>query len=254
MKSVLRILPGLLLLALLGAGLATLPRWLAPSLYQSVARIRLNSPAWSGGQREAAEFDERHLATEVEIIRSETTLRGVLNDLGLAAVWGGREGHEFRPEEALARLRERVAVRPVPNTMLVEIHAASLEAAEAARIANAVAETYIRHQRDRRTGRAMGRLQTLRQEVEMAEAEVAEAQAALVKLREQLTLESAPSAALKIQEDLAGERFDAARRFLQTTLTQLKDHELEARIQPDTAVMIDQAMPDGRRRPWRGER
>jgi len=256
MNPLLRLLAGLAVAAVLTAAMWLLPRLLAPNLYQSVARLRLDPPGWSGGQQGAAEFDERHLATELEIIRSETTLRGVLNDLGLAAVWSAREGREFTPEEAGARLRERVAVRAVPNTMLVEIHAASPEAAEAARIANAVAETYLRHQEDRRTGRAAGRLQTLRQEVEIAETEVTEAKAALVRLREQVLLASAPTVALKIEEDLARERFDRARLRVQSVLGQLHDYERGIGIPfgHTPVLIIDAALPSNSPRPWHGGR
>jgi capsular polysaccharide biosynthesis protein len=61
--------------------------------------------------------------------------------------WGKKysAGKPLSPAETIALLKARIDLRPVRNTMLIQIRVFSEEASEAARLANAIARTYQEH-------------------------------------------------------------------------------------------------------------
>ena len=67
----------------------------------------------------------------------------VINDLNLNKAWGKKYANSDAPQpsETLALLRGRLELRPVRNTSLIEIRVFSDQPAEAAQLANAIADS-----------------------------------------------------------------------------------------------------------------
>jgi len=143
---------------LLVAGVGVLDAVLSTKWYCSTARLRLRVAStdragqgtWPGG---SAVYDSQFIKTEGDFIRSEAILRPVIVDLDLNRRWGkrysnGSDDTAISTQQTLALLKARIEVRRVPDTCLIEIRVQSDTAEEAARLANALGETYRDHRGD----------------------------------------------------------------------------------------------------------
>jgi predicted Ser/Thr protein kinase len=124
-----------LLLFLLIAGAAAIITLLMPKDYVATATVRLTGPD---------EVDPYHLQTEAEIIQSQPVLEPVAESLKLGQRWGLEfaGGAALSDDQIVVLMKHRVAVRPIPDTALLEILFYSDSPAEAAEIANKITETY----------------------------------------------------------------------------------------------------------------
>jgi len=139
-------------LALLGIGLLIIVLGvrlaLSPTTYQSTARIRVNhdQAQFTGpaDQRGPASYDPYFLQTEFEVLQSEVVLGKVIDALDLNREWGIKYdgGDRLQTREAMTLLRSRLDFRVVRNTSLIEIRVSSEKPDQAARIANAIADSY----------------------------------------------------------------------------------------------------------------
>jgi uncharacterized protein involved in exopolysaccharide biosynthesis len=126
-------------------------------MYQAAALVRVNP----GAATQNPANDSRALSglyypyflqTECLVMRSSAVLNGVIellqrNDQDQKR----RPGQERRSRnEGLGLLRKCLNLRPVPSTSVIEIQATGSQAAEAARIANAVATTYKQYRMEQR--------------------------------------------------------------------------------------------------------
>jgi capsular polysaccharide biosynthesis protein len=118
---------------LLAVATSTLITFIMPESYSSTVRIR---PGWTVGDRAGQ--------LEFESIQSVAVLSKVVDNLHLNQAWGRKYagGSLLKPSESLKLLKARIEVRPVRGTELIEIRAFSDDAAEAAKLANAIAVTY----------------------------------------------------------------------------------------------------------------
>jgi capsular polysaccharide biosynthesis protein len=118
---------------LLVATTSTLVTFILPESYSSTARIR---PGWSVNNRAGQ--------LEFESIQSIAVLTKVIDELHLNQAWGRKYagGSLLKPSELLKLLKARIEVRPLRGTELIQISAFSDDAAEAAKLANAIAVTY----------------------------------------------------------------------------------------------------------------
>lgn len=128
-----------------GAGLFMLTR---PEEYRAVARIKVHREvkvARSGG-----EHDPYFIQTEFEVIQCDLILGKVVEKLDLASEWGKKRatGDRLKPDETIGLLKRKLDLQVVPKTELIEIRVSSDDPAEAAKIANTIAETF----RDYRLG------------------------------------------------------------------------------------------------------
>jgi Mg-chelatase subunit ChlD len=91
-----------------------------------------------------AGYDPYFIQTEAELIQSEAVLGKVAEDLKLKEAWAEKKGagHKLTTAETIQLLKQRLDLRPVKNTSLLEIGVKSDKPEEAAKIANAVAEAY----------------------------------------------------------------------------------------------------------------
>jgi capsular exopolysaccharide synthesis family protein len=199
----------ILLVTLLGTLAVAAVVWRLPASYRAEA-VLLFAPAAEQvdptrvGQPAEQPGDLRHLASEIELIRSRSLLARVVQDAGLLydpgfnPVLGRTPGLLERlglrappPPEALrlsrqraatlATLRERLQVRPVGQSRALSLAVEAPTAAGAARVANAVARIYLaraqeRAQADRAEATAWldRRVDELRQRVQTTEAAVAD--------------------------------------------------------------------------------
>lgn len=130
--------------------------------YASTARVKtdrdvsdirgLAEPSQSPG------YDPYFIQTEFEVIQSERILSNVVQELNLQEQWGEKYagGTKLKQQEALSLLREKLNLKPVRGTSLIEIRAKSEDPQEAANIANAVAETYQDYRSNQRRQLATG--------------------------------------------------------------------------------------------------
>ena len=137
------------------AGVGVLDTAFSTNWYWSTARLRLRLTSTDrAGQGTSAGgsavYDSRLFKNEGDFIRSEDILRPVVLGLDLNRQWGKRysDGTPIPTKQTIAHLKERIEVRRLPDTCLIEIRVLSEKAEEAARLANALGETYLNHRRD----------------------------------------------------------------------------------------------------------
>jgi len=141
---------------LLVVGARVLDAVVSPEWYRSTARLRLRlaTPDRVGlgtAPGSYAVYDPELIKTQCNVIRSEKTLRAVIEKLDLNRQWGRiytSDGSSLKTVETIKWLKHRIEVRRIPGTCLIEIRVFSERAEEAARLANALGETYRDHLRD----------------------------------------------------------------------------------------------------------
>ncbi len=214
------LLVGMLMLAAGAALYASAPRG-----YAGVTRVLVETApptAWDLLGRGASRgFDPHLLYTEIERITSRPVLEAAARTLNLAERWGlrgpGEAGNEV---ETVRRLRQRLNVRQVRLTGILEITALAPDPAEAAELANAVAEAYrLHHASDTRD--------TLKREVQVLEAELLRQSNRVNELRQRLD-DRAAQGTFTARAGAAG-RTDASfeRRRQETLAEQLSQLETE---------------------------
>jgi len=168
---------------------------LEPTTYAATARIRVERdlPAqieYNGGKASINLYDPYFTQTEFEVIQSEVVLSRVVDSLGLEKTWGEKStGRQpLKRSEAIALLRSRLELRPVPNTSLIEIRAFSDKPDEAARIANQVAATYRQHRHDQTEIKAALGMDVLKSRLDEHEAMLAKARLRVNALRKELNI------------------------------------------------------------------
>lgn len=125
---------GILAALVLVAGLYFTRHALATPIYQSTARVLIESEPKVG---DTGSFDPYFATASTESIRSLSELKAVAEGLKLGQRWG------TPLDEAAKRLRSRVTVTRYPNTSLFEITVSSHDREEAAELANALAERCV---------------------------------------------------------------------------------------------------------------
>ena len=134
---------------LITAIVATAVTFLLPESYSSTARIRIEPDTISdirsvGGEAPYAAYDPYFIQTEFEIIQDRVVLGKVIESLNLNEVWGKKYfgGEMLKTHETMEFLKKRMVLTPVRNTKLIGITVYSEDKNDAARLANAIAETY----------------------------------------------------------------------------------------------------------------
>jgi capsular polysaccharide biosynthesis protein len=118
---------------LLVVATTTLITFIMPESYSSTVRI---VPGWT--------VNDRAGQLEFESIQSEAVLGKVIDALDLNQAWGKKHtgGSPLKTSETLALLKSRIDLRPVRGIDMIEIRVFSDDASEAAKLANAIADTY----------------------------------------------------------------------------------------------------------------
>jgi polysaccharide biosynthesis transport protein len=158
---------------------ATLVTFVLPQSYYSHARIRVDRDSSDIGEFGSTSmrniYDPYFIQTEFEAIRSEVVLGRVIEALDLNREWGKRynNNERLKTTETLEILRGRLDLRPVRNTMFIEIGVYSEKPEEAARIANAVADAYKLHRLEQFMSASEGGIKALKAEFNEHRAAVA---------------------------------------------------------------------------------
>jgi len=134
---------------LITAIVATAVTFLLPESYASTARIRIEPDTISdirgvGDAMPYAAYDPYFIQTEFEVIQDRVVLGKVIESLNLNEVWGKKYfgGEMLKTPETMEFLKKRMSLMPVRNTKLIGITVYSEDKNDAARLANAIAETY----------------------------------------------------------------------------------------------------------------
>jgi uncharacterized protein involved in exopolysaccharide biosynthesis len=128
---------------------ATIVTFILPETYRSTARIRverhINDVVDGAGHRNmAGAYDPYFIQTEFEVIQSERVLDKVIDTLNLNEAWQKKYNFDrkIKTSDSRAALKRMIELRPSRNTSLMEISVYSEDKLEAAKIANAIAESY----------------------------------------------------------------------------------------------------------------
>jgi uncharacterized protein involved in exopolysaccharide biosynthesis/beta-lactamase regulating signal transducer with metallopeptidase domain len=189
---------GLFLIAI-GASLA-----LAPAHFRATTRIRVepNLEATTGlAERKAppGHYDPYFIQTEFEVISSDLILRKVIEELNLDKEWGQRyaTGRVLKTPETIQMLRNKIDLRPIRNTSLIEISVCMENNGEAATIANKIAEAYQQYRAEEQSKRSKGGINVLLDRQKEEEAKVQQARNEVDKLREELQINEVTEASVQ---------------------------------------------------------
>lgn len=213
-------------LGFLAAGVVT---YVMPKRYESRATIELKPVI---ARIESAKPHPNFLATEMEKIKSDRSLGGVVDALDLTNRWG------VDKESAVGLLKEIVTTDLIRGTDLVEVRARSKNPSDARDIAMGVAKAYVE---DRGEGRLMeAGLRELRKQVREQEDRVAEQRkilAMILRAKEAIPNAGAmPSPDRQDQED-ARREFEAGQSLLQDMKLELIGGEITSKMLSEGAVI-----------------
>ena len=167
------------------------------SRYKSTARVKVerDQSDIAGLQDHSAtpSYDPYFVQTESEVIRSRPILDKVVADLKLTEAWG-KQGKKIDPVQAREMLKQKLSVQSVPDTGLLEIRANSDKPDEAAKIANAVADSYQSLRLEQRKQHSREEVEALTRSLKEADKKVELAQAELDRLQNTVAERPAPPA------------------------------------------------------------
>ena len=176
---------------------ATLVTFILPESYSSTARIKIERDQTDiegmAGSKMNAGYDPFFISTEFEAIQSEVILDKVIDLLDLNTVWGGKlgGGNKLKTTDTRGLLKGRMSLKPVRNTSLVEITVYSEDKFEAAKIANAVADTYKESRTADRRKLASGGITALEERFRAQQDKIHKTQKELEDLRDKLKISDA---------------------------------------------------------------
>jgi capsular exopolysaccharide synthesis family protein len=238
---------------------ATLVTFILPESFSSTARIKIErdqSDIIGMADRGALiGYDPYFVQTEFELIQSEVILGKVIDDLDLNKEWGKKyaNGDRLKSSETIALLKQRIDLRPVRNTSLIEIRVFSEKAEEAAKIANAIAEAYKAHRHEQRMQLSKGGIKALEERFTEQEEKVKKAQQLVDDLRVKLNISDAmatgdgpsPLMTADTVRKLEGLRIESKAEYVRqvTLLDRLKSLGVERGLE-GLAQAIPTAAPD----------
>jgi len=156
--------------------------------YASTARLKVeNDGGVTAGlnvpSAAASSYDPYFVQTTFELIKSSLVLSNVVNQLGLDGPSApGNGGQRISKAEVMERLKSQLQLKPIRNTKLIEVTASASDPKEAARIANAVAESYRQYRVRTYLQQAGTGLNVLKAELGRVTNEVAKSEARLKEL------------------------------------------------------------------------
>jgi uncharacterized protein involved in exopolysaccharide biosynthesis len=224
---------------------ATLVTLMLPESFCSTARIKVEHDqsdipglADHGG---TPSYDPYFIQTEFEVIQSQTILSKVVEDLDLNNAWGRKYagGVRLTTTEAVSVLKNRLDVRPVRNTSLIEIRVFSEKPDEAAAIANAIAESYRVYRIKGRARRMAESVRALEEAYERNNERIRDVRAELAKLSHE------PNTTNSTRSDEASRRLEDLNRFGQVLFTKLASEQADLGLPATSMVeIVDRALPD----------
>jgi hypothetical protein len=168
---------------IIGLSLGGIGFWLlfGPAEYQAVVRLKIDVD-------DPNSYNPYFIQTEFETIQSEIILNKVVGTLNLDVQWCGRDpgDNKRKTASAVTILRRRMRVQLIPNSKWVEIYVTDETPDEAARIANAIAQTYHDFRIERYRQQKVQGLTIMKDEYRKEEASLKTKQEIVAQLRKQL--------------------------------------------------------------------
>src|SRR5215813_1835360 len=173
---------------------ATLVTFILPESYSSIARIKIERDQSDIAELQGRNgggsgvYDPYFIQTEFEVIQSELILGKVIAKLDLNKVWGAKfaGGDPLKTSETIQLLKNRMDLRPVRNTQLIEIRVFSEKPEEAMMIANEIADAYQDYRVEERRKMSRQGIAALRDQFDDQERDVNKVQQELDALRKKL--------------------------------------------------------------------
>jgi len=198
---------------------ATLVTFILPESFASTARIKVERDKSDieelSGKVGYNPYDPYFIQTEFEVIQSELILGRVIDQLDLNTEWGKKynDGQKLKTQETLELLRGRLNLRPVRNTMLIDITVYSENPADAAKLANAIAEAYQQFRLDQGRQLGTGGLKSLELKLKEQDEKIRKAKEELTTLRTNLAISDIDAAGNAPQMLMEAEQY---RKYEQT--------------------------------------
>lgn len=173
------------LLVVVTAGVTT---YFLPREYYAKTRIEVKPDnraidVYGNGSRSFV--DPTFVPSQFQIIQSKGILEPVIDQLGLGKTWAEREGVKFlTPEQVYNKLLRMLDLKEVRNTAHIDIGVYSIDAQEAANIANTIAVVYKARRTSDQKNRLTQALQQLEDELGAQRKRVSDAAAEVAELRE----------------------------------------------------------------------
>jgi polysaccharide biosynthesis transport protein len=177
-------------------GVSTLITFLLPESYASTARIRVEPGPGSAAEsatssKPTPSYDPYFIQTTFEIIQDRVVLEKVIKDLDLNVVWGKKYngGIALKTDETMELLKRRMNLTPVRNASLISITVYSEDKNDAARIANAIAQSYRDYRFNQLKQLSLNGIKTLEDQWQQEESQISklEIETRYMKTEKQLT-------------------------------------------------------------------
>jgi hypothetical protein len=200
-------------------------------MFRSSARIKLDFRLMESG------YNPEVLRSELPKITSDSVLRQVTEQLQLTNIFPATSTGALSANETVERLKRIVVVRPLPNSMLIEIQVLFGDSAKAADIANAVADAY----RKELLNRAIQTASSPLLEFESRKRESSDALQTARLTLQQMEVTNAPADLLAKQRSALAE----AEKLRNNAARELESATREFTIPKNTlqAVLVDSAIP-----------
>ncbi len=212
---------------------ATLVTFILPEQYAATASMKVErdksdiEELASSGTR-FNNYDPYFLFTEENTLQSEAILTNVIAMLDLNNEWGKRfnDGKTLRTAESMKLLRGRLDIKQRRNTTIIDIRAFSETAADAARLANAVATAYKQWRYDRGYRLVTAGVDELENQLKQQDEKLEAGRKELARLREELQISDIDAVGVAPQmltETEEYKRHVASRFDLERTYKRLKE-------------------------------
>jgi capsular exopolysaccharide synthesis family protein len=169
---------------------ATLVTFILPEMFASTASMKVERDKsdideFGGASGRISQYDPYFIQTEFETIQAETILSNVVDMLDLNTEWGNKynNGQKLKMAESIGMLRGRLDLRPRRNTTIIDVKVYAENAADAAKLANAVATTYQKWRRDKGYRLVTGGIEELEKQLKMQDQKIEAAKKELDRLR-----------------------------------------------------------------------
>ena len=202
-------------------------------------------------QNNSQVVDPYFIQTELEIIKSQSILNKVIENLNLNVEWGKKYANNqtLTTSETRTVLEKIVDLRPVRNTSLIEIRFYSTDQNEAARVANEIATVYREYRLTQQNDQTLSGIKALEKKYAEHSEKIHESQAQVDQLREKLHINEQDAAGNSSSPTLDSDtlrRFEAQRIEAEVHYGQeaslLKD--LKSKTREQLKNVIPTAAPD----------
>lgn len=166
---------------------------LSPAQYEAAVTINVMVDFFDVGDAQKAHpgasvYDPFFIVSTAERIQSEAVLTNVVLALNLNDVWGKKYagGNKLKTGRTVELLKKRIKVQTAPRTLLMAIKVSSEDPDEAARLANAVAQSYQDYRSNVHKQLTAKGIEVLQRQYQIDEEKIRVAQTNLDSLRNKL--------------------------------------------------------------------